>query len=78
MWLLQTPELRKPARAVRYALQKKKKKIDPKKSNKFTKKRPDVAYRDTDPGDGKEMIVELKFINMGPSRYENLTERGRA
>jgi hypothetical protein len=29
---------------------------------------PDVAY--TDPGDGKEKIVELKCINMGPSRYD--------
>ena len=28
---------------------------------------PDVAY--TDPGHGKEMIVELKFINPGPARY---------
>ena len=28
---------------------------------------PDVAY--TDPGNGKEMIVELKFINPGPTRY---------
>ena len=30
---------------------------------------PDVAY--TDPGDGKEKIVELKRINMGPSRYDS-------
>ena len=29
---------------------------------------PDVAY--TDPGCGKEMIVELKFINAGPTRYD--------
>ncbi len=29
---------------------------------------PDVAY--TDPGHGKEMIVELKFINAGPTRYD--------
>jgi hypothetical protein len=29
---------------------------------------PDVAY--TDPGHGKEMIVELKFINSGPTRYD--------
>ncbi len=28
---------------------------------------PDVAY--TDPGDGKEKIVELKLISMCPSRY---------
>ncbi len=28
---------------------------------------PDVAY--TDPGCGREMIVELKFINPGPTRY---------
>ena len=28
---------------------------------------PDVAY--TDPGHGREMIVELKFINAGPTRY---------
>ena len=28
---------------------------------------PDVAY--TDPGHGKEMIVELKFITSGPTRY---------
>ncbi len=28
---------------------------------------PDVAY--TDPGDGKEKIVELKFINECPTRY---------
>jgi len=28
---------------------------------------PDVAY--TNPGDGKEKIVELKFINMCPTRY---------
>jgi hypothetical protein len=27
----------------------------------------DVAY--TDPGHGREMIVELKFINPGPTRY---------
>ena len=30
---------------------------------------PDVAY--TDPGDGKEKIVELKRISMGPSRYDS-------
>ncbi len=31
---------------------------------------PDVAY--TDPGHwhGREMIVELKFINAGPTRYD--------
>ena len=29
---------------------------------------PDVAY--TDPGHGKEMIVELTFINAGPTRYD--------
>ncbi len=29
---------------------------------------PDVAY--TDPGHGKEMIVELKFINPGQARYD--------
>ena len=29
---------------------------------------PDVAY--TDPSDGKEKIVELKFINMCPTRYD--------
>jgi hypothetical protein len=29
---------------------------------------PDVAY--TDPGDGKEKIAELRFINMCPSRYD--------
>jgi hypothetical protein len=29
---------------------------------------PDVAY--TDPGDGKEKIVELRFINPGPSRCD--------
>ncbi len=29
---------------------------------------PDVAY--TDPGHGKEMIVELKFITAGPTRYD--------
>ena len=28
---------------------------------------PDVAH--TNPGDGKEKIVELKFINLCPSRY---------
>ncbi len=28
---------------------------------------PDVAY--TDPEHGKEMIVELKFLNPGPTRY---------
>ena len=28
---------------------------------------PVVAY--TDPGHGREMIVELKFINAGPTRY---------
>ncbi len=28
---------------------------------------PDVAY--TDPGHGRETIVELKFINPGPTRY---------
>jgi hypothetical protein len=28
---------------------------------------PDVAY--TDPGDGKERIVELRFIKQCPSRY---------
>jgi hypothetical protein len=28
---------------------------------------PDVAY--TDPGHGRGMIVELKFINPGPTRY---------
>ncbi len=28
---------------------------------------PDVAY--TDPGHGREMIVELKFINPGQTRY---------
>ena len=27
---------------------------------------PDVAY--TDPGHGKDMIVELKFMNPGPTR----------
>jgi hypothetical protein len=30
---------------------------------------PDVAY--TDPGHGREVIVELKCINMGPSRYDS-------
>ena len=29
---------------------------------------PDVAY--TNPGDGKERIVELKFINQCPTRYD--------
>ena len=29
---------------------------------------PDVAY--TDPGRGKEMIAELKFITAGPTRYD--------
>ena len=29
---------------------------------------PDVAY--TDPGHGREMIVELKFITAGPTRYD--------
>ena len=29
---------------------------------------PDVAY--TDPGHGKEMIVELKSITAGPTRYD--------
>jgi hypothetical protein len=29
---------------------------------------PDVAY--TDPGHGREMIVELKFINPGPTRCD--------
>ena len=28
---------------------------------------PDVAY--TNPSDGKEKIVELKFINQCPTRY---------
>ncbi len=31
----------------------------------------DVAYTDSDPGDGKEKIVELKCINMGPSRNDS-------
>jgi hypothetical protein len=30
---------------------------------------PDVAY--TDPGHGREMIAELKCINMGPGRYDS-------
>ena len=30
---------------------------------------PDVAY--TDPGCGKEMIAELKFITAGPTRYDH-------
>jgi len=29
---------------------------------------PDVAY--TDPGHGREMIAELKFITAGPTRYD--------
>ena len=29
---------------------------------------PDVAY--TDPGRGKDMIAELKFITAGPTRYD--------
>jgi hypothetical protein len=29
------------------------------------------VHRLTDPGDGKEKIVELKCINMGPSRYDS-------
>ncbi len=29
----------------------------------------EVAY--TDPGHGREMIAELKCINMGPSRYRD-------
>jgi hypothetical protein len=35
----------------------------------------------TDPGDGKEKIGELKFINMGPSRYDchvTIAERRQA
>jgi hypothetical protein len=33
---------------------------------------PDVAY--TNPGDGKERIVELKFINQCPTRYDRNLE----
>jgi hypothetical protein len=31
---------------------------------------PDVAYTDPAGGHGREMIVELKFINAGPTRYD--------
>ena len=37
--------------------------------NQFQGAVPDVA--NTDPGHGREMIVELKFINPGPTRYDS-------
>ncbi len=37
---------------------------------------PEVAY--TDPGHGREMIVELKCINMGTRYYSMIAERRQA